>query len=106
MIISGDLGKLGSDILRDLLLKDGFDLGQKYMDCGHSIFLFEEESYQGGSGAGCSAAVVSAYILDKIKNGIFKKVLVVATGALMSTVTNQQGDSIPCVAHLIQIENI
>ena len=106
MIVSGDLGKLGSDILRDMLLKDGFDLGQNYMDCGHSIYLFEEESYQGGSGAGCSASVVSAYILEKLKQGVFKKVLVVATGALMSTVTNQQGDSIPCVAHLVQIEKV
>ena len=106
MIVSGDLGKLGSDILRDMLLKDGFDLGQNYMDCGHSIYLFEEESYQGGSGAGCSASVVSAYILEKVKQGVFKKVLVVATGALMSTVTNQQGDSIPCVAHLVQIEKV
>lgn len=106
MIVSGDLGKLGSDILRDLLLKDGFDLGQNYMDCGHSIYLFEEESYQGGSGAGCSAAVVSSYILKKMKEKKFKKVLVVATGALMSTVTNQQGDSIPCVAHLIELESV
>ena len=106
MIISGDLGKLGSDILRELLMKDGFDLGVNYMDCGHSIYLFEEESYQGGSGAGCSAAVVSAYVLKKLKEKKFNKVLVVATGALMSTVTNQQGDSIPCVAHLVELENV
>lgn len=106
MVVSGDLGKLGSDILRDMLLKEGFDLGQNYMDCGHSIYLFEEESYQGGSGAGCSAAVLSAYILKKMKDKKFKRILVVATGALMSTVTNQQGDSIPCVAHLIELESV
>lgn len=103
LIASGDLGKLGSDILRDMMEKCGFTLGKEYMDCGHSIYSFEEESYQGGSGAGCSAAVLSGYILKKIKQGVFKKVLLVATGALMSTITNQQGDSIPSVAHLIEL---
>lgn len=103
LIVSGDLGKLGSDILRDMMEKQGFILGKEYMDCGHSIYSFDEESYQGGSGAGCSASVLSGYILKKMKEGVFKKVLVVATGALMSTITNQQGDSIPSVAHLIEL---
>jgi stage V sporulation protein AD len=106
LIATGDLGKLGSDILRDLIEKEGFCLSQEYMDCGHSIYSFDEESYQGGSGAGCSAAVLSGYILKQMKEGKFKKVLVVATGALMSTVTNQQGDAIPSVAHLIELKKI
>lgn len=106
LIATGDLGKLGSDILRDMMLKKGYTLSKEYMDCGHSIYSFDEESYQGGSGAGCSAAVLSGYILKKMKDGIFKKVLLVATGALMSTVTNQQGDAIPSVAHLIEIEKV
>ena len=104
LIVSGDLGKLGSDILRDMMKEKGYDLLDEYMDCGHSIYSFDEDSYQGGSGAGCSAAVLSGYILKKMKEGVFKKILVVATGALMSTITNQQGDAIPAVAHLIQIE--
>lgn len=103
LIATGDLGKLGSDILRELMSKRGFSLGKEYMDCGHSIYSFDEESYQGGSGAGCAPAVMSAYIISKMKTGVFKKVLLVATGALMSTVTNQQGDSIPCVAHLVEL---
>ena len=103
LIASGDLGKLGSDILRDMMADRGFELSQEYMDCGHSIYSFGEESYQGGSGAGCSAAVLSGYILRKMKEGTFKRVLIVATGALMSTVTNQQGDSIPAVAHLVEL---
>lgn len=103
LIATGDLGKLGSDILRDMMEKRGFVLGKEYMDCGHSIYSFEEESYQGGSGAGCSASVLSGYILKKMKEGVFKKVLIVATGALMSTITNQQGDSIPSVAHLVEL---
>lgn len=106
LIASGDLGKLGSDILRDMILKRGYTLSKEYMDCGHSIYSFAEESYQGGSGAGCSAAVLSGYILKKMKEGMFKKVLLVATGALMSTITNQQGDAIPSVAHLIELEKI
>lgn len=103
LIATGDLGKLGSDILRDLLEKEGYMLGQNYIDIGHSIYSFKEESYQGGSGAGCSACVLASYILEKMKKGELKKVLIAATGALMSTTTNQQGDSIPAVSHLIEL---
>lgn len=104
LIATGDLGKLGSDILRDLLKDKGHVLETNYIDIGHSIYSFDEESYQGGSGAGCSACVLATYILEKMKNKEFKKVLVVATGALMSTTTNQQGDSIPSVAHLVEFQ--
>ena len=102
-IATGDLGKLGSDILRKLMEDKGFYLEQNYSDLGHSIYKFEEESYQGGSGAGCSATILATYIIDKILCGKFNKVLLIATGALMSTVSNQQGDAIPAVAHLVQI---
>lgn len=104
LIATGDLGKLGEDILRDLMHKNHYDLNQNYIDIGHAIYLFKEESYQGGSGAGCSTSVLATYILDKVESGEFKKVLLVATGALMSTTTNQQGDSIPSCAHLIEIQ--
>lgn len=105
-IATGDLGKLGSDILRDLVAKRGFELKENYTDLGHSIYLFNEESYQGGSGAGCSASILATYVLDKVEQGTFEKVLLIATGALMSTVSNQQGDSIPSVAHLIEIKKV
>lgn len=105
-IATGDLGKLGSDLLRNLISERGYVLEQNYADLGHSIYSFDEESYQGGSGAGCSASVLATYIIDKLLEGKFKKVLIVATGALMSTVSNQQGDSIPSVAHLIQIDRV
>lgn len=105
LIATGDLGKLGSDILRDLLFKKGIKLGANYMDCGHSLYNSEQKTFQGGSGAGCSAVVFNSYIYDKLKNKELNKVLLVATGALMSTTTNQQGDSIPCIAHLVLIEN-
>ena len=106
LIATGDLGKLGSDILRDMMEDKGYKLGQNYMDIGHSIYSFDEESYQGGSGAGCSACILATYIMDKMEKKEFKKVLVVATGALMSTITNQQGDAIPSIAHLIEFESV
>ncbi|MBQ8468791.1 MAG: stage V sporulation protein AD [Clostridia bacterium] len=104
LIATGDLGKLGSDIFRDLLAKDGINLGNNYIDCGHMIFNEDEQCMQGGSGAGCSASVFSGYIYTKLKEKKFKKVLLLATGALMSTTTNQQGDSIPAISHLIMVE--
>lgn len=105
-IATGDLGKFGSDVLRDLMSKRKYNLGQNYADLGHSIYSFEEECYQGGSGAGCSASILATYIIDKMLRGEFKKVLLVATGALMSTLSNQQGDSIPAVAHLVEFERV
>ncbi len=105
-IATGDLGKLGSDIFRNLMQEKGYFLEQNYSDIGHSIYKFNEESYQGGSGAGCSASILATYIMDKLLSGEFKKVLIIATGALMSTLSNQQGDSIPSIAHLVQIEKV
>jgi len=104
LIVTGDLGKLGSDILRDLMKKYGAPLGKNYTDCGHMIFSSEQKTFQGGSGAGCSASVFNSYIYDKLKNGKLKKVVFMATGALMSTTTNQQGDSIPAISHLVLFE--
>ena len=105
LIVTGDLGKLGSDILRDLLSKSDIKLGANYMDCGHCIYNSEQKTFQGGSGAGCSATVFNSYIYEKMKRKEFNRVLLVATGALMSTTTNQQGESIPGIAHLVLIEN-
>lgn len=105
LIASGDLGKLGSDILKDLMISKGFPLGQNYMDCGHSIYNNEQKTFQGGSGAGCSASVLNSYILEKVESGEFSKVLFMATGALMSTTTNQQGESIPSIAQIVIFEH-
>ncbi len=106
LICSGDLGKLGSDILKDLMIGKGYPLGQNYMDCGHSMYNNEQKTFQGGSGAGCSATVLNSYILEKLESGEFSKVIFMATGALMSTTTNQQGDSIPCIAQLVLFEHV
>lgn len=105
LIVSGDLGKLGSDILRDLMAERGYPLGQNYADCGHSMYTSLQKTFQGGSGAGASASILNSYLIEKLRNKELKKVIFMATGALMSTTTNQQGDSIPCVAHLVVIES-
>ena len=104
LIITGDLGKLGSDVLRDLMASKGYPLGQVYADCGHSIYSSTQKTFQGGSGAGCSASVLNSYIIEKLRKKELKKVVFMPTGALMSTTTNQQGDSIPAISHLVVLE--
>lgn len=104
LIVSGDLGKLGSDILRDLMSHKKYKLENNYIDCGHSIYSDEQKALQGGSGAGCSASILNSYIIEKMKKNELKKVIFMATGALMNTTLNQQGDSIPSIAHLVVIE--
>ena len=104
LIITGDLGKLGSDILKDLMIEQGYCVGKNFSDCGHIIFDGSQKTFQGGSGAGCSASVFNSYLIDKLIDGTFKKILFMPTGALMSTTSNQQGDSIPCISHLVMLE--
>lgn len=104
LILTGDLGKLGSDILRDLMREQGYELGQNYIDCGSLVYDVTQKCYQGGSGAGCSASVVNSFVLDKIESGEYKKVAYFATGALMSTQSCYQGETIPCISHGVIIE--
>ena len=103
LILTGDLGKLGSEILIDLMERNNIVIGKNYADCGCMIYDKTERVFMGGSGAGCSASVLNSYVATKIKNGDYKKVLLVSTGALMSTTTAQQGDSIPGIAHAVEL---
>lgn len=103
LIITGDLGVLGSRLLKILLNKEGFDISKNHVDCGEMIFNIDEVEYQGGSGAGCSAVVLNSYFYKKLLNRELNKILIVATGALLSTITMQQGETIPCVAHAVSI---
>ncbi len=105
-IATGDLGKLGCEILFDLLEQDKIILGKNYQDCGCMMYNKTQRTFMGGSGAGCSASVFNGYILSKLKKGEFKRVLLVSTGALMSTTTNQQGDTIPSIAHAVEFEYV
>lgn len=106
LIVTGDLGKLGSDILRQLMSEQGYDLGQNYTDCGNLIYNVKQKCYQGGSGAGCSAAVFNSFLMQKIKSGEYKKIILAATGALMSSQTSFQGESIPSICHAVVVESI
>ena len=103
-IFSGDLGKLGENILRDLLANANYPVDQRYHDCGRMIFDYKQHAYQGGSGCGCSAVVFNGFILNKLRKGEYKKVLFVATGALLSPISSFQGNTIPGIAHAIVIE--
>lgn len=104
LILTGDLGKLGSEILMDLMEREGYKLGVNYSDCGQMMFDDTQKTFQGGSGAGCSAIVLNSYVFKKMEEGVYKKVLFCATGALLSTLSSQQGDTIPGICHLVQLE--
>lgn len=105
-IVTGDLGKLGSEILIDLMEQRDFVLGKNYADCGCMMYDKTERVFMGGSGAGCSASVLNSYLIKKISKGEYKRVLLVSTGALMSTTTSQQGDTIPGIAHAVELEYV
>ncbi|MBQ8685332.1 MAG: stage V sporulation protein AD [Clostridia bacterium] len=104
LIITGDLGALGSRILKDLTWEKGVDIQKNHVDCGEIVYNVIEDEFQGGSGAGCSAVVFNSYIFDKLRRGELKRVLLAATGALLSTVSSGQGESIPCISHAVSIE--
>ncbi len=106
LILTGDLGALGSRIVKDLLWEKGIDAQGNHVDCGEIIYKVIEDEFQGGSGAGCSAVVFNSYIMDKLRRGEVKKVLLAATGALLSTVSSGQGESIPCICHAVSVERL
>ena len=102
LIVTGDLGAVGKDLMEKLMAEEGFVLGENYNDCG--LMIYDRESQQveaGASGCGCSAAVISGNIFPRIKSGELKKVIAISTGALMSPTSVQQGETIPGVAHLV-----
>lgn len=104
LIVTGDLGILGSRIVKDLLWEKGFDIEKQHVDCGELIYNISEQDYQGGSGAGCSAVVFSSYLYQRFKEKKLNKILLVATGALLSSISTQQGESIPAIAHAVGVE--
>ena len=106
VIATGDLGVLGSEILVDLLQKEGINLQGIHADCGALIYDHEaQDTHCGGSGCGCMASVFSGYFFNQLKSKKINKILIVATGALMSPISIQQGESIPGIAHAVAIEN-
>lgn len=105
LILTGDLGMVGKTLLLELLEKEGLQISRQHNDCGLMIFdINSQDVHAGGSGCGCSGSVFCSYVLQKMKTRELKRVLFIATGALMSPTSAQQGESIPGVAHLIELE--
>lgn len=104
-IISGDLGHVGKEIAIDIAKARGYNIKPNYNDCGVLIFDKEkQDTHSGGSGCGCCGSVFSGYFFKQLKAKKLKKVLLIATGALMNSTSSQQGESIPGIAHAISIE--
>lgn len=104
-IITGDLGHIGKGIVLDLCKAEGFQLSSVYNDCG--VLMFDKEkqdTHSGGSGCACCGTVFSGYFFNQLKEKKIKKMLLVATGALMNSTSTQQGESIPGIAHAVSIE--
>ena len=105
-IITGDLGSVGQRVLIDLLRERGYDISSRHMDCGIEIFdAGTQDTHAGGSGCGCSAVTLSAYILKQLEEGNWKKVLFMPTGALLSKTSYNEGKSVPGIAHALVLES-
>ncbi len=107
LIVTGDLGFVGKDIMTDLLIGAGInqkDISQHYDDCGAMLFSKEQDVHSGGSGCGCSASVFCGYLLKQMETGKIKRLLLMSTGALLSTISPFQGESIPGIAHAVSLE--
>ncbi len=106
-IITGDLGSVGQTVLLELLREQGYDIADRHMDCGMEIFDAQtQDTHAGGSGCGCSAVTLSAYILKQLEEHHWKKVLFMPTGALLSKTSFNEGKSVPGIAHALVLEAI
>ena len=104
LIVTGDLGYEGGALLCEMMLGEGYDIRNRYGDCGMMIYSrSSQDKHAGGSGCGCASVVAASYLLPKLAKGELRNVLLIATGAMMSPASIQQGESIPAVAHLIRL---
>lgn len=104
-IISGDLGKIGKDIAIDIAMSKGYNIKSNYNDCGLMIFDTKaQDTHAGGSGCACCGSVFSGFLFKQLKEKKIKKLLLIATGALMNSTSSQQGETIPGIAHAVSIE--
>lgn len=107
IIFTGDLGYVGTNLLYELLEREGIDIRCRHSDCGTLIFDREKQDvHAGGSGCGCSASVLCSYIMHRLEKGDFGNILFMSTGALMSPTSSFQGESIPGIAHLLNIKKV
>ena len=106
LIVTGDLARLGSRVVREMLLADGIDLGERYTDCGELIYDIERQDvHMGGSGCGCSAAVLCGHLINGMRTGKWQRIVFAGTGALLSPLSSQQGESIPAICHAVILSN-
>lgn len=104
LIVTGDLGYEGGAILCEMMLAEGYDIRNRYNDCGMMIYSRgAQDKHAGGSGCGCASVVTASYLLPKLERGELRNILLIATGAMMSPASVQQGEAIPAVAHLIHL---
>ena len=104
LVVTGDLGRFGSEMFIDLCRDNGIDLQDRHMDCGNMIFSPEQKVDCGGSGCGCSATVLNGYLLERIEKGELRRIFFMATGALLSPTSSMQSESIPGIAHGVVLE--
>ena len=105
LIVTGDLAKIGHETVLEVLQNSGLKIdSERFRDCGLMIYKEDQPVQAGASGAGCSATVLYGHLLNQMKKGLYKRILFVATGALLSPLTFQQNESIPCIAHAVSIE--
>ena len=106
-IVTGDLGHVGKQGVIDLLSQKGIDISKQHMDCGIEIFdQATQDTHAGGSGCGCAASVLSAYLLKQLETHKWKRILFVPTGALLSSVSSNEGDTVPGIAHAVALERV
>ena len=106
LIVTGDLGVVGRELVLDLLKQKGYDLTKQHFDCGIAIFDDNtQDTHSGGSGCGCSAVTLAGYLLPKLESGELKRILFLPTGALLSTVSFNEGQSIPGICHGVVLEH-
>ena len=105
LIVTGDLGALGHAIVTNLFRRDGVDLSRNYQDCGLLLYdLEKQDMHAGGSGCGCSAAVLNGYLLDGLRRGRWRRLVFAPTGALLSPTSSFQGESVPGICHAVVLD--
>ncbi len=106
LILSGDLGSRGLDLLKTLLRKEEILADERFQDSGRWMYFPKQDVFSGGSGAGCSASVWSSYLLNCFREKKYRRVLLIGTGALLSTISVGQGNTIPSIAHAVELERV
>jgi len=104
LIVTGDLGLLGHGILKELLKEKGIS-PDKFNDCGIMVYSPEQDTHCGGSGCGCSGVVLTAHLIERLLSGYYHRLLFIGTGALLNSLTSNQGETIPCIAHAVVLES-